>query len=700
MIRRRQPTGEQFAKLQRLGRFRYSLPHASQTALAAFCDAAAKGELPELTTRRHQYQARDAQMNADTFYGKVEQVVELHPQPPYSSAQLRVVSPQAFLSVAFANGGGFREFLLNRHAQTPSSPERPWGLVLYGDEMDPGMALASTHNRKAWMFYYSFVEYGPLALSNEEMWYTISVKRATDMARIQDGCSQVVACLLKHIFCGIHDPRTVGIDFHDSRDGSVHTIYVTLKGLLLDGAAHKVVWGIFGASGFRMCALCLNLWALKSRIAEEDGSEGLVCSITEPTRLIFATNEDIFGTVDRLQRRRLTDDAHTFEVRERTVGYHHLEYGVLLDPALRDMVRPVDMHIHDPQHTLFVDGVVNAVIYLSCEAIHSDSSQGPHSRLKEFYAVTYAYLSAWRWPRKIGSNVCELFNATRVASWRTARHVKAPASDLISIYNVLQYFLATCSVLRDGRCHLQLEAYRLMCHMVDGIMLVPFGKISQAEVTARIYAFIRACVAAGWEESMKPKFHWLVHLTGHLSCFTLERKHKSAKKYASDKKNTTAYEQSVLGDCTCEHLASLERDDFGRCEVGLVAPRQASKQAIAYLRQELDMLDDPEPNASFQTGLETRFGMHGTCQRGDVVLLRNDDDSWGCGEVWLNASVCGVPMSIISVWEFVSFDREGGFAKWKQQDNAELWDTSMIAAVCIHRRYADVCVTLLPAYVR
>ena len=112
------------------------------------------------------------------------------------------------------------------------------------------------------------------------------------------------------------------------------------------------------------------------------------------------------------------------------------------------------------------------------------------------------------------------------------------------------------------------------------------------------------------------------------------------------------------------------------------------------------MLDDPEPNASFQTGLETRFGMHGTCQRGDVVLVRNEDGSWGCGEIWLNASVCGVHMSIISIWEFVSFDREGGFAKWKQQDNPELWEPHFIAAVCIHRRYADVCVTLLPAYVR
>ena len=78
MIRRRQPTGEHFAKLQRLRKLRYSLPHASQTALASFYNVAAKGELPELTSRWHQTEARSAQMNVDTFYGKLEQVVPLH----------------------------------------------------------------------------------------------------------------------------------------------------------------------------------------------------------------------------------------------------------------------------------------------------------------------------------------------------------------------------------------------------------------------------------------------------------------------------------------------------------------------------------------------------------------------------------------------------------------------------------------------
>jgi hypothetical protein len=103
------PSSEKLAKFRRLSRFRYRLPHVSQSALAAFCEAAKAGELPELHSRKDQLHARNAQLSLNTPYGAVEQVVALHPQPPYRSAELRVVSPQAFLTVAFQNGGGASE---------------------------------------------------------------------------------------------------------------------------------------------------------------------------------------------------------------------------------------------------------------------------------------------------------------------------------------------------------------------------------------------------------------------------------------------------------------------------------------------------------------------------------------------------------------------------------------------------------------
>jgi hypothetical protein len=42
----------------------------------------------------------------------------------------------------------------------------------------------------------------PIALSCEDMWYTLSCERVCDVKRVQDGVSQIVAALLKFVFKG------------------------------------------------------------------------------------------------------------------------------------------------------------------------------------------------------------------------------------------------------------------------------------------------------------------------------------------------------------------------------------------------------------------------------------------------------------------------------------------------------------------
>ena len=149
-------------KRMRLDRFRRKIPHVSQSALAAIIDAAHNNELPELGSTQQQRLARNEQMSLPTHYGPIEQVLELTPAPPYRTANIRIACPMAFLHAAVRNGGSFAEFLFARHEQTPSSPERPWGMFLYGDEVDPGLELAARHMRKTWAFYYSCWEFGPL----------------------------------------------------------------------------------------------------------------------------------------------------------------------------------------------------------------------------------------------------------------------------------------------------------------------------------------------------------------------------------------------------------------------------------------------------------------------------------------------------------------------------------------------------------
>jgi hypothetical protein len=197
-----------------------------------------------------------------------------------------------------------------------------------------------------------------------------------------------------------------------------------------------------------------------------------------------------------LSRRALTGDPHVFEIRLRTAGMHHFPRGVLQDPDLRNLVSPVEMHIHDPQHTLFVDGVVNACVYLVLEWIYHDAFKGPNTQFREIYNVANAFTSSWRWSGAVNSREPDMFNPTRVASWRTARHVKTSAIDVLRIYPVLAYFLRTCTALNDGRCALQISTFLLMADMVDAILMVPLGAITHEALQRKVRSFLRACVAA------------------------------------------------------------------------------------------------------------------------------------------------------------------------------------------------------------
>jgi hypothetical protein len=689
--------GARFKELREPNRFRRRLPHMSQTALGQLMSID-RDETPEISCNpRNQLRAKRAIMEVQTSYGPLGQVLDLEPAPPFRGTQhVQVALPQPMLQLAYQGGGGFAAFLQRTHERNPSSYERPWNVIVYGDEVDPGMALAAVHNRKIWMFYWSLREFGPLALSDEDFWFTIAAKRACDMPRISNGISNVCRTMCKAIWLGDNDdPRVVGINLFDQFDGSPITIYATLGGFLMDGAAHKELWGVKGYNGLRLCILCLNLFSRASRINEEDGTEGICCSITDPDQLILATRNQIYATVDRLAAKRLTDTPHVFEVREKAVGFNHMPDGILLEPALRDLVDPTEHFIIDSQHTLFIDGVANVCAYLVLEALFQDEALG--GRWTGVFAAVGVFLGEWCWPaqgKTKGHNIADIFSSRRVDAWRKAEHIKCTAGEMRSMYPVLAYWFARFT---HGKCPLQIRAYLLMTDMIDAILGVPYGHVSKAEVRSRVRVFLLACRAAGWEDYMKPKFHWLAHVLGELTCWTLERKHKVPKSYAIEHRSTENYDWAVLSEVVCEHLSVLEQPDFGSLVVGCIGKVVAAPATLCGIVQDALGLHDV-PSSHFVTNRTARFGAAGSCTIRDVVMMQCDGEHYACGEVWAHIQLGDHCCTLVSRWDLESWDDDGGLARFRTRDAPELWETSDIVGVCTYRRYANVAVVLIPVY--
>ena len=176
-------------QLAQLDAWRRKLPHVSQSALAAIVAEARNATLPETTVSRWALATAQSQVLRErTPYGTVGQTLKLQPTAPRTDTiNLTVVYLPAFLHLAFASCEEFRNFMLARHDTTPSSAERPWRLVIYADEYNPGRELAMRHARKQWMTYATFLEFGAFAIEREELWFAISAALTSIVADIESG---------------------------------------------------------------------------------------------------------------------------------------------------------------------------------------------------------------------------------------------------------------------------------------------------------------------------------------------------------------------------------------------------------------------------------------------------------------------------------------------------------------------------------
>ena len=175
------------------------LPHCSQSACTAMVKLAKNTDLSEFPNTRMSYRwARSATLG-DTTSGPMIKTVPLTSTPPHANRDMHVVNPWAYLHTAFNNGGGFFDLIKSRLAAEPCSPEKPWALCLYSDEVVPGHQLAAHNARKVWAIYFSFLELHP-HLSNERAWCPLAAEPSSGLKTFSAGISQVFRQIIKLFF--------------------------------------------------------------------------------------------------------------------------------------------------------------------------------------------------------------------------------------------------------------------------------------------------------------------------------------------------------------------------------------------------------------------------------------------------------------------------------------------------------------------
>ena len=210
------------------------------------------------------------------------------------------------------------------------------------------------------------------------------------------------------------------------------------------------------------------------------------------------------------------------------------------------------------------------------------------------------------------------------------------------------------------------------------------------------FTVLRLWCAAGWQDRMIKKHHWLLHFPSHLeehgmtvSCFTTERKHKDVSRHAVSMYNTKYFERGVLDEVINQEFHCLGGPATLCTEPGLLKASPLPKKMLHIGQQILPFAQD------VCTGHTLKLQHGGNVSKGDVVLLHGPP-TWKCGMVNVHLSHAGQCVSVVTLFSLVEIGPGTNFAVWKSTDDLAVVQSSQILAPVTYSLNGGTYTTLVP----
>ena len=675
-------------KKRRISDLRVSIPFCSQSALEAICKEIAKNGLPDKHKRIDIWKETKEVLEDRTMsmYGPLLKTVAATTLQN-SEQPILYLNFLSLLGGAFNKGGAFTDFMLKLHTAKASSITMPWKAAVYCDEMHPGNMLNST-SRKAWCVYFSFLEFGNL-LSRPDMWFCLCVVRSSEVGKLQAGMSQVLRLILEDMF-GDGVPET-GV-LLTSPKGSLR-LHFSLDMILQDGSARKHIFANRQDAGSKPCFICSNIFYLR-------GGEEEHCKIFKEyikyQQLHISTDQDVLASWQRLADKSKILSQTDFNLHQQAAGLTYNEYALLSSQKLLacGLLRPISLYCFDYMHGMCSNGLLNDITYLVLESIHTFG-------IKVWQDIK-PWLDIWVLPKAYKCDVGHLFDTKNVASHRKAQTFKCSASEMLSLYKILQYYLQVMFLANNVMAD-QCQCFVCWADVLDYLVGIPFIEASPSHLLSLVEKSLEASIRAGFGDEMKPKQHWSLHYADCLArwsqlpaCWALERKHKTPRKYGSLHCKLQTYEQGLLAGVTMEHLNILMgNEDLFKTQCHLVDPQDLPKRLEATLKQMKCFV----PGMVCSNSCVLQSGT--TCKTGDVVFMENAGASmWRCGQAKHFLSALGFLLCLVDVFTFVG-QREGTISStWtKSQSSLQLIALENILQPVAHTYGKDgsiLCLTPAP----
>ena len=635
--------------------------------------------VPEAISARSMARARRDVAEQATPFGNLQQTCKfLDKQGTY--IELPIQAPLAMLHFAAEYSPQFAKYITDAFRQRPSSFDKPWEVVLYCDEVVCGNPLAHKQGRKVQGVYWSLLELGATALSDELCWFEAAAYRTTITSRLLGGMSQVKLQIMR-CFMGTDGPdirRGVLLNV----GGEPMTIFAKFGFSVADIPALSSVIGCKGASGTKPCPLCKNVVSKRSGLA--DAENGFVCVTSVDTaRMKLHTDRSLHSLLLYLRRQSAALNKSDFEALTTMHGYNNLDINFYVDNDFNAGV--VTGFIFDFMHIFFVNGCFNQEAFGLLKTVGRE----------RFANVVDMYVLP-RTTRK----VAYLFSAKKWKACIEAKVFKCTATEGLILYPLMGHWCRSV-VLPSGQYVLQAESFVALAHALDLLVLSRNGfEVQPDRLYSAVLDWLQKHKAAYGDKLWKPKHHFSIHLPTCLcrvkfliACWVHERHHKVIKRFVKDHLTMTGLEVGLCQELTAQKVYELRNSSLTKHN-GIQNLRMPSQQVATRVRANYGVCPEEQVLIGHVARVQSR-----SMRSKDVVLAMVDGRATAGEIVFFYRAESQGDMVIFDPWTFVGSDATVARFRLGAARRRSLALGQMLEAV-VYKSLDDVRHVLVPLHWR
>ena len=453
----------------------------------------------------------------ETPYGKLLQSM---PTGMKAVPEIEICNPFAYLYHLSSIEPSFAKLLCD----ATEGGNRQLRIVLYMDSINPGNPLRHDAGRNTECVYWTIVEFPDHVLTSASGWFVFAAIRSTTLQDWPGHYSGFMRKIVELFWPNRLSPNFESGILVPCIDRSL-LVRCGLGGFLADEKAHKEVFGLKGAAGTKPCITCQNvIQFVDDAVIERSGTFWVGIDEIDNRKLRRCTSDTVYSLVDELRAVHGTVTKSRFARMQQATGINYNPDGLLfIDNRLRRLVRPVEMCLRDPMHSLVSGGVAGTESARLIANLQEHGVTIDHLR---------RYVSEFKLPKAHGKAPAAVMAADRVGY----DQMRCFAGELLALVPLLLAFVEDFIVNR-GIMLEHYRCYKLLAHILAITTCGPRGGAQRSRELGQSIIEHHTLYRKLYPEFIKPKFHHLLHLEENidqigflLSCFVTERKHRSVKR--------------------------------------------------------------------------------------------------------------------------------------------------------------------------